>query len=395
MRLGVLLAVLLLTAGSAAAQSVAQYQEIVDRYLDERRDAEGISGVAAFVSLGDPGPNIELFAGTTARDGGTPVDGNTLFQIGSNTKAFTGALILALEAEGKLSLDDRLGDWLPLYPAWKDVTIRRLLNMTSGIPTYSENPAFSHLTGLAPQRHFTPDDLIDYAYPSQRTDLPANEGWFYSNTNYILAGMIAEKAAGMPYGKALKQRLFEPAGLADTHYRPMAYPERILRRMASGYFENPACELYAPDCEESGLAPLLGRDVKADDVSWAGAAGGIVATPRDLAHWIRALFAGRVLPEPQLQDLLSLVSTETGEPIQQASAEDPRGFSLGLVQVYHADMGVFWFYEGETLGYRMAFLFWPERDLLVAGAANSQPKGEDDKLVDMLAALARLAMGQP
>jgi len=376
----------------AAAASIRAFQNVVDSYLEERRDVEMITGVSAYVSLGDPGPAIELYAGKTSKESGVPVSGDTLFQIGSNTKGFTGALILALEAKGKLSIDDTVGDWLPLYPAWKDVTIRDLLHMTSGLPTYSESLPLSRLWVADPGRHYTMQDLIDYAYPSDTVDLPPNDGWFYSNTNYVLAGMIAEKASGMPYEQALEELLFEPAGLTDTFYEPMAYPADVLDRMASGYFNNPDCGLYEPDCSEAVLAPLIGRDIKESSLSWAGPAGGIVSTPSQLSRWIRAVFAGKVLPPEQLEEFLSLVSTKTGEPIEAVSEDDPRGFSLGLVRITNPEVGALWFYEGETLGYRMAFLFSPEDDVLVSAATNSQPAGEEDRIVPMLAKLYQLAL---
>ncbi len=238
------------------------------------------------------------------------MSGDTLFQIGSNTKGFTGALILALEAEGKLDIDQTVGDWLPQYPAWKDVTIKRLLNMTSGLPTYSESIPLSQLWVKEPNRHYTPEELIAYAYPSKTVQLPPNSGYFYSNTNYILAGMIAEKAGGKSYKELLEEKLFEPAKLRETYYQPVAYPPEILARMASGYFNNPDCGLYEPDCKEATLAPMIGRDMKDADVSWAGAAGGIVSTPRDLARWIRAVFSGTILPAEQLKEFLSLIINE-------------------------------------------------------------------------------------
>ncbi len=127
------------------------------------------------------------------------------------------------------------------------------------------------------------------------------------------------------------------------------------------------------------------------DVSWGGAAGGIVSTPRDLARWLRAVFTGKILPPEQLREFLSFVSTKTGKPIEKVTSEDPRGFSLGLVRVQKPEVGALWFYEGETLGYRTAFLFSREDDVLVAAATNSQPAGEEDKLIPMLATLFVMA----
>jgi D-alanyl-D-alanine carboxypeptidase len=376
---------------AADSATIETFQKTLHDYLAERREPEHISGVAAFVSLGDPGPNIELFAGTTSFDGDQPVTGDTLFQIGSNTKGFTGALILALEAEGKLNIEQTVGDWLPQYPAWKDVSIRRLLNMTSGLPTYSESIPLSRLWVTDPNRHYSPAELIAFAYPSETVNLPPNEGYFYSNTNYILAGMIAEKATGKSYKELLEERLFRPAKLRDTFFEPKAYPPQILGRMASGYFNNPDCGLYEPDCKQSTLAPLIGRDMREADLSWAGAAGGIISTPRDLARWIRAVFDGTVLPPEQLKEFLTLVSTKTGEPLAEVTEDDPRGFSLGLVRVTRPEVGALWFYLGETLGYRTAFLFSPETDVLVAAATNSQPSGEEDRLVPMMVKLYDLA----
>ena len=383
-------------ADSARAAEPADYAKVLEDYLAERGEAEHISGIAAYVSLGDPGPGIEVFAGTTTRGGDAPMAGDTLFQMGSNTKGFTGALILALEAQGKLSIDDTVGDWLPLYPAWKDVTIRQLLNMTAPIPTYSENLVLSRLWVVDPGRHYSLQELIDFAYPSETVNLPTPEpGWFYSNTNYILAGMIAEKASGMSYRQGLENLLFGPAGLSDTHYRPLAYPDEILDRMAGGYFVNPDCGLYEPDCKEAVLAPLIGQDVRTHDLSWAGPAGGIVANPRELARWIRAVFAGRVLPPKQVEEFLSLVSTKSGEAIADVTPDDPRGFSLGLVRILPPGMDEpLWFYQGETLGYRTAFIFSPEKNVLVAAGTNSQPAGSEDRMVPMvMIRLFQLATG--
>jgi D-alanyl-D-alanine carboxypeptidase len=149
-----------------------------------------------------------------------------LFQMGSTSKSFTAALILELEAAGKLSLDDTVGKWLPQYPAWKDVTVKRLLNMTSGIPNYSETEAMSRIWVNDPTRDLTAENLIELAYPTGGGDLPKSSGYHYSNTNYILSGMIAAKAAGQTYRDLVHQMVIEAFGLESTtmkaaHTRPL------------------------------------------------------------------------------------------------------------------------------------------------------------------------------
>ena len=158
---------------------------------------EGLSGAALQVDRGAGHPIISVFAGDDGLSDKKPIGPDTLFQIGSNTKAFTAALILKLEAAGKLRLDDTIGRWLPQYPAWKDVTIRSLLNMTSPIPNYSETVEIGKIEVADIHHQFSDKDLIGFVDPGNGHSFPPATGWFYSNTNYILAGLIIEAASGM------------------------------------------------------------------------------------------------------------------------------------------------------------------------------------------------------
>jgi D-alanyl-D-alanine carboxypeptidase len=382
--------VALVATVSVAAESTQaeQVQAALDAWLATRAPIEKVSGVAAYVSFGDAGPAIEAFAGKVGRDPGAgPVDQDTLYQMGSTSKSFTVAVILKLEAAGKLSIDDPLGKWLPEYPAWQDVTIRRLLDMTSGIPNYSETEWMSRAWADEPKGDFTFKELVGAAYPSATNKLPVKEGYFYSNTNYILAGMIAEKATGKSYRDLVHELVIEPHGLYSTFYEAGTYPEPVIKRLSHGYFENEACADYQPDCKESWNLPIVGRDMREVSISWTQAAGGAISSARDVDRWMRAVFDGKVVPPKQQEEWMQLVSTKTGEPIAAVSADDPRGFSLGLANSILGPLGAQWFYEGETLGYRTLYVWIAAEDLMITVQTNSQPPEGTDKLSDAVGAL--------
>ncbi|MBV8281004.1 MAG: beta-lactamase family protein [Candidatus Eremiobacteraeota bacterium] len=143
-----------LAAPLAALTLQGALQTDIDQYLAAHAKDEHISALSLAVSL--PGQaNIDLTTGIRSLQSGGPVAAEDLWQIGSNTKAFTAAALLQLEAEGKLTIDQRVGDWLPQYPAWKNVSIRRLLDMTSGIQGYDNVPAMGRaFTSI--DRRFTP-----------------------------------------------------------------------------------------------------------------------------------------------------------------------------------------------------------------------------------------------
>lgn len=347
----------------------------LQQYLNSRKSVEHISTVSLSVGLGDKIPQLDLAVGTTASSGGTPTTPANLFQIGSNTKAFTAVVILQLEAEGKLSIHQTIGNWLPQYPAWKNVTIERLLNMTSGIPTYDGVPAMLVAYAATPSRDWSPAELIAYVYPTNKGAPPPTKGWSYSNTNYLLVQLIIEKVTGHTYGDELRKRFFanKMLGLTDTFYAAHRYPPGVAARMVSGYFAS-------KDPDNAGLQPLYGKDVRDLSLSWTQAAGGIVSTPADVARWSRALYVGSLLKPIQRRELMTIVSNKTGLPIAEVTPGDPRGFGLGVVRALMPSIGKFWFYEGETLGYRVAYAWFPETQTIIVIGLNSQPDAKEDHI---------------
>jgi D-alanyl-D-alanine carboxypeptidase len=379
----------------AEASRTARIQAALETWVAERAGPEKITGVAAYISFGDPGPAIEAFAGKVGADPrDSPVRQSTLFQMGSTSKSFAVAVILKLEAAGKLSLDDTIGKWLPQYPAWKDVSIRRLLDMTSGIPNYSETEPLSRAWVSEPSRDWTAAELVQAAYPTGTNDLPRNSGYYYSNTNYILASMIAAKAAGRPYRDLVHEMVIDAFKLDSTFYENGAYPAAVMERLAHGYFDNPACADYQPNCEVSWNAPLMGRDVHDVSLSWAQAAGGAIASARDVDRWMRAVFEGHVVPPKQQAEWMALVSLKTGEPIADVSTDHPRGYSLGLAKGILGPLGPQWFYHGMSLGYRTLYVWFEKENLMITLQTNSQPAGDADKLSVLLETIHQIVESQ-
>src|SRR5271154_5456740 len=340
----------------------AQLQQVIDAYVKGRGSIEGLSGAALQVDRGGGHPILAVFAGDNGLSDNRPIGPDTLFDIGSNTKEFTAALILKLEAAGKLSLDDTIGRWLPQYPAWKNVTIRSLLQMVSPIPNYSETVKIGEIQVADPHHQFSAKDLIGFVDPANGNHFPPATGWFYSNTNYILAGLIIEAASGMSYEQALTTMILEPLGLHNTYYADGSNPGPAaagpqMSRVPRALYMLQDCLMYQPEpCAVSTLAPLIGKDMRLQNRSWAAEAGAIISNPRDLALWVRALFEKRVFPAKQLDEMTTMVSNKTGLPLSEVTADEPVGFGLGVARAYRKEMGgAYWFYEGETLGFRTIF----------------------------------------
>jgi D-alanyl-D-alanine carboxypeptidase len=292
---------------SAAAVGSQQIDPGELRGLLDQVVAAGAPGAAALVK---DGHRIQQAAsGLADLRSGRPMRPGLTYRAGSVTKPLVATVVLQLVAEGRLSLSDTLERWLPgILPYGDQVTIRQLLSHTSGVPDYVVEPLVHLYT--SPQGRFRawrPRELVALV-ADQPPLFPPGTAWSYSNTGYVLAGLIVEAATGSKLGKELARRILRPLGLLDTSF-PVNRPD-IPGWNARGY--------SLPLGQEEG--PLL--DFTVYDPSLAWAAGNLTSDLGDLGRFFRALLGGRLLPPRLLAEMTTPV--DTGEGI---------GYGLGLVVI--------------------------------------------------------------
>ncbi|MGR6917581.1 serine hydrolase domain-containing protein [[Actinomadura] parvosata] len=251
----------------------AQLQHALDQTV------AGGGGPGAIAELEIDGTRVwSGTAGVADLTTGRPRHTGEHFRIGSFTKAFVGTVVLRLAAEGKLGLDDTVARWLPgmvekhLGGDGTAITIRQLLNHTSGLPD---------------------------AFPGQTPPAPEKPGtrFIYSKVNYNLAGLIVEQATGGTLADEIEHRIARPLGLTGT------------------YLPGTDNTMRAPHARHYSKADELGNpadvhDVTGADLSWAGAAGGMVSTAADLRRFLGELLRGRLLPPEQQRELFTTVPTD-------------------------------------------------------------------------------------
>jgi D-alanyl-D-alanine carboxypeptidase len=335
----------------------------LSQYLAAEGTAQHFSADSLTVTFPGGGPGINLAAGTTTYGGTTPVSAYAPWQIGSNTKAFTSVILLQLEAEGRLSINDTLAEWLPQYPEWGSITIKSLLDMTSGIPDYSDQPAFLEAVEANLNTVYTAPQLLAYAY-----GLPlGTDAYAYTNSDYILAQMIIERATHDSYADQLTRRIIDPLHLTETCLAPETCRPSMAANMAAEYYYG------------NSASPFAGTAVPPLNVSFAQGAGGIVSSLPDEAIWSRALYRGLLLPPRQQRELESLISTTTSQPIATSTLSDPEGYGLGVAQITTPETGTVWYYEGATFGARVLHLYDAATGVFIVVAVNSDA-GPDNLL---------------
>lgn len=280
-----------------------------------------------------------------------PIDAKTNFRLASFSKQFTAMCIMLLVHDGKLRYDDRFTDIFPEFPAYgKSITIRNLLNHTSGLPDYEDL--------YVKQYPKTPEDKIPQIHDAEALNLleqqtsgrfPAGTKWEYSNSGYVVLGLVVEKVCGKSFGEFLHERIFGPLKMKNT----LAY-ENGKNKVSN--------RAYGHTKERDGW-----RETDQSPTSATLGDGGIYSSIDDLAKWDRALREHTLLSEAEMQPALESVHP-TDAP---AYTEDGKPVSYGFgwfVDPYHNHQRMW--HDGETMGFRTTIQRFTTDKLTIIVLAN-------------------------
>jgi D-alanyl-D-alanine carboxypeptidase len=332
----------------------------LDQALAKARKKLALPGVQATVIYAD-GSTWTRALGTANVSTGRKVRPDTPFAVASVTKTFTAALILRYVDQGLVRLDDRLSRWLPDWPNAKKITIRMLLNHTSGIPDFFRNPKFDRALNKDKKRVWTSKEVLS-RYVRPGVVFPPGKGWSYSNTNYVLLGLIAEKAGGASWDELVHRDLIDPLGLTSTYVQgveePSIAPARAYRMIDGDRGPVPRARTDGTD-----VVPFTSV------VTAAGSAGAIASTTQDLARWARALYGGSLLTSATRKQMLTFVKAYT---YGVASS-----YGLGVSRVRFQGRTSYG-HTGALAGTRASIRYFPKDRVTVAVLFNRESFVGDD-----------------
>lgn len=311
----------------------------LDTAITETMKASEIPG--ALIGIWSPeGDYVKAFGiADTATDSRMKPDFYS--RIGSVTKTFTATAVLQLVDDGKLALDDPIGRYLDGVPNGETITVRQLADMRSGLADYTKTDEFAAAIAANPQRDFTPEELLAWAFAKPAAFAPGQRVE-YCNTNYILLGQLVEKVGGQPFGDYLTERILDPLHLTHTSFPtgnqfPEPHPH--------GYTEPP----------DSDGPPV---DATAWTTSFAWTAGAMVSTLDDLRTWVPALATGKLI-SPELQQQRLRTAPEPGGPADF-------GYGIGIFSVAG------WVgHNGSVPGYQTVAVHLPRREITLVVMINT------------------------
>ena len=390
---GSLLLALLFGSSLALGEPVDKsLPEILEAELKRLRTEYALPGITFALILPD-GEEITIAAGHADVERGIAMTGDHVMPAGSVGKSFVAATVMALVREGALDLDARVSrwlgerDWFAGIPNGPDLTLRMLLNHSSGITgDYISQPAIEEVFALSldayggkdlDEQNVTHEDFAR-AISRMEPAFPAGAGYGYSDSNYILAGLIIEEVAGEFYSE-VRERFLEPMEL-----RTVVPTSRRIEHLAAGYEPDEVRHPFFPPKFADD-----GRLILDPGIEWTG--GGFAATSLDLARWARLLYGGAAVGETSLEEMTSSANRH---------APDGQGFRYGLgVQVTRCDeFGLRLNHGGYFFGYSSFMEYLPEQRMAMAFQMNTKKgysvyRGYADRL--WRAALEVLARPDP
>jgi D-alanyl-D-alanine carboxypeptidase len=322
--------------------------------LDSVHAGGRFPGAVAGFALPD-GSSFALAVGQsdTARD--RPMRADDRLLLGSVGKTYFAALALQLAAEGRLALDAPISTWLGSEPWFgrlpnaRDVTVRMLMNHTSGLVRYELDPRFLQDLTASPNRAWTPEERLAYLFDTQAA-FAAGRGWDYSDTNYIVLGMILERITGTPAYDEIRRRFLGPLRLENT----VPSDRSRINRLAQGY--------AGPENPFGGADAMLVGDSMVINPQFEWAGGGWAAGAEDLARWGRAWYEGRAFDRRMLDEALR------GVPAPMLGPEARYG--LGVI-LRPTPLGPSYGHSGFMPGYLTEMRYWPDLGLAVTWQVNT------------------------
>jgi len=317
--------------------------------IDSFSTANNLKGVSAGVFY----PGMGTWKGVTGLSHtGTPMTPDLLFGIASNTKLFTGVLLLKLAENNLVGLDDSLHEYLPVYNhVDSNITIRQLLNHTSGLYDVTSVPGYPDSMLANPNRVFTAGELMTWAGPPL---FQAGTGWNYCNTNYLLAGLIAESATGRSYSQLLRDTILTPLQLDSTFldvYEPIQFPVAHPWQGGMDFHSTPRTSI--------------------NSAAWS--AGAMYSTSGEMLQWYRALMGGMVLNASSMNELTTFVgSGNYGMGISRVTV-------LGRTVWTHG--GLIWG------GYNSSMMYDPATGIVICVLINQLPAQANQLSIQLLSTL--------
>ena len=322
--------------------------------LDEWHKAGKFPGATLGVVLPD-GESFGLAVGYSDREARTPMKATDRMLAGSVGKTFAAATALQLVNEGKIRLDDKVekylgGEpWFARLPNAKDITVRQLMNHTSGLVRYEFKPQFTKDLTANPGKVWKPAELVAYLL-DEKPPFEAGKGWDYSDTNYIVLGMIIEKVTAKKFYDEASRRLLKPLKLKDT----IPQDGMKLKGLVQGY--------AGPNNPFGGKDAMIheGRFTINPQFEWTG--GGFVSTAQDLARWAKMMYEGRAYSPDLLPQVLDGVSA----PMLGRESK----YGLGVI-IRKTSAGTSYGHSGFFPGYMTDMMYFPDSKIAIAVQVNT------------------------